>query len=155
MADQLSLFKPRGAVYAQPITFCPYKKLSKPLYLVYKNFQGINSYNNFVAILEYQCLHEFILSLSDLYTFMQKSNSFTWNKIHSKLSFGSLNSCVGCTSRYLESLGIQFEVMDQRLHWWLKKKIEWRLNFTGDWQNKTAKYFRPISAQKMKNLKDL
>ena len=84
------------------------------------------------------CIHFWIVK-------MPKSNSFTWNQIHSKLSFRSLNSCVGCTSRYLESLCVQFKVMDQRLHWWLKKKIEWRLNFTGDWQNKTAKYIRPIS----------
>ena len=32
-----------------------------------KNFHGRNPYNIFVAILENQCLHKFILSLSDLY----------------------------------------------------------------------------------------
>ena len=88
---------------------------------------------------QYNIIHSFLNCK------MPKSNSFTWNQIHSKLSFRSLNSCVGCTGRYLESLCIQFKVMDQRLHWWLKEKIEWRLNFTGDWQNKTAKYLRPIS----------
>ena len=32
----------------------------------FKKFQGRNSYNIFVAILENQCLHKCILSLSDL-----------------------------------------------------------------------------------------
>ena len=34
--------------------------------LVYKNFQGRNSSNISVAILENQCLHKFVLRLSDL-----------------------------------------------------------------------------------------
>ena len=34
--------------------------------LVYKNFQGRNPSNIFVAILENQCLHKFILKLSNL-----------------------------------------------------------------------------------------
>ena len=33
----------------------------------YKKFQGRNPYNIFVAILENQCPHKFILSLTDLY----------------------------------------------------------------------------------------
>ena len=64
----LKVFKIWQISYAQHITVCPpgFKKLFKPLHLVYKNFQGRNPYNIFVAILENQCLYKFFLSLSDL-----------------------------------------------------------------------------------------
>ena len=62
------IFKPRGKIMPNTLLSGPpgFKKLSKPLYLVYKNFQDRNPYNIFIAILENQCLHKFTLILSDL-----------------------------------------------------------------------------------------
>ena len=44
----------------------PKKIPGSPKEATYKNFQGRNPYNIFVAILENQCPHEFIPSLIDL-----------------------------------------------------------------------------------------
>ena len=54
--------------YAQLSNVCPpgFKNISKPLYLVYKNFQDRKPFNIFVAILVYQCLHIYILNLINL-----------------------------------------------------------------------------------------
>ena len=71
LADKLILFKPGrvGANY-NPTHYClPHPRIQKAIYnpvSSQKNFQGRNPYRIFVAILENQCLHKFLLSLSDL-----------------------------------------------------------------------------------------
>ena len=63
---------------------------SKPLHLVYKNFQGRNPYNILLVFLENQCLHKFILSLSDLYVVCRIQKSIV-RQISKK--FSNLRRC--------------------------------------------------------------